>query len=49
MMLENRLQDAQIALQNAQNKQVNSEQTQYLLSVMGKWVANAPATTTTTG
>lgn len=45
MMLENRLQDTQIALQNAQNKQVNSEQTQYLLSVMGKWVANAPATT----
>lgn len=43
MMLENRLQDTQIALQNAQNKQVNAEQSQYLLSVMGKWVANAPA------
>lgn len=45
MMLENRLQDTQIALQNAQNKQVNAEQSQYLLGVMGKWVANAPATT----
>lgn len=44
MMLENRLQDTQIALQNAQNKQVNAEQSQYLLGVMGKWVANAPAT-----
>lgn len=43
MMLENRLQDTQIALQNAQNRAVNSEQSQYLLSVMGKWVANASA------
>ena len=45
MMLENRLQDTQIALQNAQNKAINAEQSQYLLSVMGKWVANASATT----
>ena len=37
MMLENRLQDAQIAL-NQQNTQIsNAEQTQYLLSVMGNW------------
>lgn len=38
MMLENRLQDTQIALQNEQNKAVNAEQSQYLLSVMGNWV-----------
>ena len=37
MLLENRLQDAQIAL-NQQNTQIsNAEQTQYLLSVMGNW------------
>lgn len=45
MLLENRLQDTQIALQNEQNKAINAEQSAYLLSVMGKWVANAPATT----
>ena len=44
MLLENRLQDTQLALQNEQNKAVNAEQSAYLLSVMGKWVANAPAT-----
>ena len=44
MMLENRLQDTQIALQNAQNQAINAEQSQYLLSQMGKWVANASAT-----
>ena len=44
MMLENRLQDTQLALQDAQNKAVNAEQSAYLLNVMGKWVANAPAT-----
>ena len=43
MMLENRLQDTQIELQKEQNKSVNAEQSQYLLGVMGKWVANAPA------
>lgn len=43
MLLENRLQDTQIALQNAQNQAVNAEQSQYLLGVMGKWVANAPS------
>lgn len=46
LLLENRLQDTQIALQNEQNKAVNAEQSQYLLSVMGKWT---PVTATTTG
>ena len=46
LMLENRLQDTQIALQNEQNKAVNAEQSQYLLSVMGKWTPFAPTTTT---
>ena len=42
-LLENRLQDAQskiVALENAKN---NADQSQYILSQMGKWVANAPA------
>lgn len=42
-MLENRLQDAQskiVALENAKN---NADQSQYILSQMGKWIANAPA------
>lgn len=43
-LLENRLQDTQIALQNEQNRAINAEQSAYLLSQMGKWVANAPAT-----
>ena len=43
-LLQNRLQDTQIALQNEQNRAVNAEQSAYLLNVMGKWVANAPAT-----
>ena len=43
MLLENRLQDTQLALQNEQNKAINADQSAYLLSVMGKWVANAPA------
>lgn len=45
MMLENRLQDTQIALQNEQNKSVNAEQSQYLLSVLGKWTPAAASTT----
>ena len=49
MMLENRLQDTQLALQNAQNQAVNAEQTQYLLGQMGKWYPNSPATTTAGG
>ena len=38
LLLENRLQDAQIALQNAQNVAVNAEQSQYLLSQLGSFV-----------
>ena len=45
MLLENRLQDTQIALQNAQNVAVNAEQSQYLLSQLGHFVPYAPATT----
>lgn len=46
MLLENRLQDTQIALQNAQNVAVNANQSQYLLSQLGHFVPYAPATTT---
>ena len=45
-MLENRLADAQAALVNAQDVANNSVQSQYLLSQLGKFVPNAPATTT---
>lgn len=44
-MLENRLADAQAALVNAQDVANNSVQSQYLLSQLGKFVPNAPATT----
>ena len=43
-ILENRLQDTQLALQNAQNIATNQAQSEFLLSTMGKWVAN-PAST----
>ena len=43
LLLENRLQDTQLALQDAQNKAVNAEQSAYLLATMGKWVANPSA------
>ena len=43
MLLENRLQDTQIALQNAQNVAVNAEQSQYILSQLGSFQINAPA------
>ena len=43
LILENRLQDTQIALQNAQNVAVNAEQTQYLLSQLGNFVPKAAA------
>jgi hypothetical protein len=46
MLLENRLQDTQIALQNAQNVAVNAEQSQYLLSQMGRWTPYVATTTT---
>lgn len=48
LMLENRLQDTQIALQNAQNVAVNSQQSQYLLGQMGHWVANSTTAGATT-
>ena len=43
LILENRLQDAQIALQNAQNVAVNAEQSQYLLSQLGSFVPKTAA------
>lgn len=43
LMLENRLQDTQIALQNAQKVAVNAEQTQYLLSQLGSFTPKAAA------
>ena len=43
LILENRLQDAQIALQNAQNVAVNAEQSQYILSQLGSFVPKAAA------
>lgn len=43
MLLENRLQDTQIALQNAQNVAVNAQQSQYLLSQLGTFVPTTAA------
>lgn len=43
MLLENRLQDTQIALQNAQNVAVNAEQSQYILSQLGSFVPKSAA------
>ena len=40
-MLEQRLQDTQIALQNQQNISVNAQQSQYLLSQLGSFVPTA--------
>lgn len=40
MMLENRLQDAQIALNAANNNISNANQSQYILSQMGHWTPN---------
>ena len=42
-LLENRLQDTQIALQNAQNISVNAQQSQYLLSQLGSFVPTVAA------
>ena len=44
-ILQDRLADAQAKIVSQQAAINNSEQTQYLLAQMGKWVANAPATT----
>ena len=45
LIKDNQIADLQNQLNNANNVAVNSAQSQYLLSQMGKWVANAPATT----
>ena len=42
-ILENRLQDTQIALQNAQNQSINAQQSQYLLSQLGTFVPTVAA------
>ena len=42
-MLQDRLTDAQAKIVAQQATISNNEQTQFLLSQMGKWVANAPA------
>ena len=44
-LLENRLQDAQTALNQQFTQISNAEQSAYLLNVMGKWIANPSATT----
>ena len=44
-MLQNRLDDAQAALVAEKGKISNYDQSQFLLSTMGKWIAN-PASTT---
>lgn len=44
-LLENRLADAQAALANAQDRANNSEQSQYILSQLGKFVINSGTTT----
>ena len=48
-MLQDRLTDAQQQLSNAQDIANNSAQSAYLLSQLGKFVINAPATTTAAG
>ena len=42
-LLQSRYDDALRELNKAQAREIAQDQTQYLLSVMGKWVANAPA------
>lgn len=46
LIKDNQIADLTNQLNQANNVAVNSAQSQYLLSQMGKWVANAPATTT---
>ena len=46
LIKDNQIADLINQLANANNVAVNSAQSQYLLSQMGKWVANAPAATT---
>lgn len=45
LIKDNQIADLTNRLNQANNIAVNSAQSQYLLSQMGKWVANAPATT----
>jgi hypothetical protein len=45
MIKDNQIADLQNQLNNANNIAVNTAQSQYLLGQMGKWTANAPATT----
>jgi hypothetical protein len=43
-LLQSQYDDALRELNKAQAREIAQDQTQYLLSVMGKWIANAPAT-----
>ena len=45
LIKDNQIADLTNQLNNANNLAVNSAQSQYLLSQMGKWVANAPSAT----
>ena len=45
LIKDNQIADLTNQLNQANNIAVNSAQSQYLLAQMGKWVANAPATT----
>ena len=45
LIKDNQIADLTNQLNQANNVAVNSAQSQYLLSQMGKWVANAPSTT----
>ena len=49
LIKDNQIADLTNQLNQANNVAVNSAQSQYLLSQMGKWVANAPATTAAAG
>lgn len=46
LIKDNQIADLTNQLNNANNLAVNAAQTQTILNTMGKWVANAPATTT---
>ena len=46
LIKDNQIADLTNQLNNANNVAVNAAQTQTILNTMGKWIANAPATTT---
>jgi len=46
LIKDNQIADLTNQLNNANNAAINAAQTQTLLNTMGKWVANAPSTTT---